>query len=192
METAALVVFTVNPSTPLVILPSKEVTPTNSVKIIPNNQIEVEFKYNQRSTKMQCKLNDKIKNIYMKNLNKIGDEKDINNIYFLYKGDIYTEDISFEEMINPQDKKEKKMTILVETNGTIIKENDHNHSKDVICPKCGESIKFDIIDYKINLYDCKNGHKIDNILLNEFENTQNKLIKCEICNDNKKIFKCLE
>ena len=42
----------------------------------------------------------------------------------------------------------------------------------------------DIIDYKINLHDCKNGHKIENILLDHFENTQfiNTInIKCELC-----------
>ena len=30
-----------------------------------------------------------------------------------------------------------------------------------------------IKNYKINLYDCKNGHRKENILLNEFQETQN-------------------
>ena len=45
-----------------------------------------------------------------------------------------------------------------------------------------------IKDYKIELYDCKNNHKIDNILLEEYENTQKidiSKIKCNICKDNK-------
>ena len=62
-------------------------------------------------------------------------------------------------------------------------------SKDIICPECGEITKMDIIDYKITLFDCKNGHKIENILLDQFENTQNidraKII-CEICKQNNK------
>ena len=50
-------------------------------------------------------------------------------------------------------------------------------------------IKMDIIDYKINLFECKNGHKIDNILLDEFEDTQKidiKTIECEICKESNK------
>ena len=59
----------------------------------------------------------------------------------------------------------------------------------------------DIIDYKVNLFDCKNGHKIENILLDEFEETQkidlNNII-CDICKKNNKstsynniFYKCL-
>jgi hypothetical protein len=46
-----------------------------------------------------------------------------------------------------------------------------------------------INNYKIELYDCKNNHYIDNILLEEYENTQkldiSKII-CNICNKNNK------
>ena len=47
----------------------------------------------------------------------------------------------------------------------------------------------DIKDYRINLTGCKNNHEINNILLNEFENTQMidlKNIKCEACNEKNK------
>ena len=43
LDTAALVVFTVRPSTPFVILPSKEATPTNIVSAIPKIHITVLF-----------------------------------------------------------------------------------------------------------------------------------------------------
>ena len=46
----------------------------------------------------------------------------------------------------------------------------------------------EINDYKINLYGCKNGHSIDNTLLNELKKTQyidiSKII-CKICKENK-------
>ena len=68
----------------------------------------------------------------------------------------------------------EKMNILVfdkdENNymdGKIIK------SKEVICPECNEGILISIKDYKINLNGCKNNHKKYNILLDEYENTQN-------------------
>jgi predicted nucleic acid-binding Zn ribbon protein len=42
-------------------------------------------------------------------------------------------------------------------------------SKEVICPKCGYSIRIKIKDYKISLYDCKNSHIVDNLQFDEFE-----------------------
>jgi len=69
------------------------------------------------------------------------------------------------------------------SNNNLIK------SKYIICPKCKEKARIKINDYKIKLYDCKNGHNIDNILLEEYENTQkidiSKII-CNICNINNK------
>ena len=46
--------------------------------------------------------------------------------------------------------------------------NPMNESKikRVICPECKEISKIKIEDYKLNFYDCKNGHNIKNILLN--------------------------
>ena len=78
---------------------------------------------------------------------------------------------------------------------------DTKKSNVIICPECKENIKMNVKDYKINLSECKNGHKIENILLNEFEKTQiiglNKII-CNICRTNKKsttynnlFYKCL-
>ena len=165
--------------------------------------VEVEFYYNDIKTIIQCKLNDKIKDICQSYLNKINEDK--NNIYFSYNGNAgnnFNEELLFQEMMNEEDKKINKMNILVFKNEIEQEEKDIIKSKDVICPECGESIKIEIINYKIKLYECKNGHKIDNILLNEFEKTQyinNKEIKCEICNNNNKsnsynkiFYKCLE
>ena len=64
------------------------------------------------------------------------------------------------------------MNVLVYDTEIEIKENDIIKSKNIICPECKESIKMEIKDYKINLYGCKNKHRIENILLNEFEETQ--------------------
>ena len=88
-------------------------------------------------------------------------------------------------MINSEDKKRNKMNILVFSNESTNNDNIVK-SKDVICPICGESIRMDIINYKIKLSQCKNNHTIDNMLLDEFEETQkidNSNIKCELCNE---------
>ena len=53
------------------------------------------------------------------------------------------------------------------------KKSDIKKSKNIICPICKENIKMEIKDYKINLYDCNHWHKKENLLLNEYEETQN-------------------
>ena len=62
-------------------------------------------------------------------------------------------------------------------------------SKEVICPKCKEYIKRKINNYRIYLNECKNNHRIDNILISEFENkqfiNQNEII-CDNCKINNK------
>ena len=61
-------------------------------------------------------------------------------------------------------------------------------SKHIICPKCQENICFIINDYKIYLSNCKNRHRINSILLDEFEKTQKidlQKIICNSCNNNK-------
>ena len=62
--------------------------------------------------------------------------------------------------------------------------------KNIIYQICGESIIMDIIDYnKLIISECKNGHNIENILLDKFENTQKKYrvkIKCELSKNNNK------
>ena len=164
---------------------------------------EVEFDFNGNKKIIQCGLNDKINNICQIYLNKIN--KDKNDVYFSYNGNtknIFNEELTFTEMINSEDKERNKMNILVFKNEIKFDENDFIKSKNIICPKCGESIRFEVLNYRIKLSECKNGHKIDNILLSEFENTQyinNKYIICEICNhnnksnsNNKKFFKCLD
>ena len=76
--------------------------------------VEVEFYYNDIKTIIQCNLNDKIKDIYQNYLNKINEDK--NNIYFSYNGiagNNFNEELTFQEMINSEDKKRNKMNILV-------------------------------------------------------------------------------
>ena len=164
---------------------------------------EVEFNYNGIITIIKCKLNEKMKNICQYFANEIKINK--NEIYFSYNGKAgiqFDEELTFEEIINEEDKKRNKMSILVYKNEFIDNkgENDIIKSKEIICPKCGESIRMDIINYKIRLYECKNGHKIENILLDKFEDTQKidrVKIRCELCQDNnmsniynKKFYRC--
>ena len=84
--------------------------------------------------------------------NKI--EIDIKNIYFSYE------------------KYNDELTLVFQNETSKNENNNIIKSKSIICPICGESIRLDIINYKIKLSEYVNHHVIDNILLNAFENTQ--------------------
>ena len=62
-------------------------------------------------------------------------------------------------------------------------------SKKIICPECGEPTCINISNFKISLFDCKNGHKINDISIDKFEKTQlidqSKII-CNICKEKNK------
>ena len=62
-------------------------------------------------------------------------------------------------------------------------------SKYIICPKWTESARILIDKYKIGIYDCKNGHKVPYISINDFEQTQiidESKIKCQRCKEGNK------
>ena len=162
---------------------------------------EVEFQYNGTKTVIQCKEGQKIGEIFDRFISKSNiNENDIN---YFYNGKSFTQinkDLTFNQMANSLDKERKKISILA-INNEIEPDKTHIISKNIICPKCGRDIKMNINNYKINLYGCQNNHKINNILLTEFEKTQIinlTTIKCGICNGNKSkafnnyFYKCYE
>ena len=161
---------------------------------------QVEFSYEGVNTIIQCNLNEKMKGICKKFKDKtlIG----IKILFYSYNGKVLTnKESTFEEIVNLQDKKRKKMNVIVFEKEFDIHQKDIIKSKNTICPYCEENIKMDIKDYKINLYECRHGHKIENILLNKFEETQKvdlSNIICAICKNNNKsisynniFYKCL-
>ena len=83
---------------------------------------------------------------------------------------------------------DKEINILVYDKNTIIKNEEIKKSNNIIYPKCGEICMIKIDNYKIKLNKCKNNHEINNILLNEYEDTQNineNKIICNNCKINK-------
>ena len=156
----------------------------------------VEFIYNGKINVIQCNLDDNMKDICDKYLVKTNIDK--NSVIFLYSGNIINEEMKLSDIkdINLL----KQIKILVCSN-EVNKEKVIIKSKDIICPICKENIRYKMNDYKIYLYDCKNGHRKNNILLEEFEDTQNINISeiiCNICNEqnksktyNNEFFKCI-
>ena len=100
--------------------------------------IKAKFSYKEIDTEIQCNINEQIKDIFKRYTNKIG--IDISKVYFIYSGNIIIDNLIINEIINEEDKRRNIMNILVdENNKTIIKENIIK-SKEIICPKCHESI----------------------------------------------------
>ena len=150
--------------------------------------VEVEFNYQQNNIIIQGNLDDLFETIIDKYINKTN--LDINNIYFITNGKNINNKDSLQTIMNDTDKKYKKIVILVYSiNDIINNENNIKLSNEIICPVCKEICKYEIKDYKIKLYDCKNGHVIENIKFDEFESQLNldiSKIKCGICKNRNK------
>ena len=164
---------------------------------------QVEFKYNGLPTTIHCQENDSMYKICNKFIAKSNlNEKEI---YYVYDGRNIDKSLTFNQIANSLDKSRKKINVLVIDSDDLNKDSNIKltRAKDIVCPKCYESIKMKINqDYKITLFECKNNHKIKDISLSEFENTQMinlKNIKCDICQENNKadtynneFYKCIE
>ncbi len=121
---------------------------------------QVEFQYNGINIVIQCneeqKMNEICNNFITKSNIK---EEEINYFYNSIGGAQFNKDLTFNQMANALDKQRKKMNILVIS---IDNNNDDKkliRSKNILCPECGEEIKIEFVNYKINLVGCKNNHE---------------------------------
>ena len=110
------------------------------------------FKYNGIDTLIQCKTEDKFKDICEKFCIKL--QTDINRLIFIYSGETLNLDLHFKEVANKIDKQNLKMNILVYDNDSAnIKENEKIiKSKEIICPKCGEICLIDFKEHAIKIF----------------------------------------
>ena len=145
--------------------------------------VEAIFNYEGIDTIIQCNINDKMKEIINRYLIKIRKNENNNNFLFIYGANIINYDLTFIQQANEIDRNRNKMNIIVKLNNDINKEIKEIISKDIICPECGENILINIKDFKINLYGCKNDHKINNIFINNYENIQKIDLSKIICNE---------
>jgi hypothetical protein len=142
---------------------------------------EVEFFYQGATINIQCKPEEKMGEIIKRFNVKTGTK--IEDLYFIYNGGILNQALTFKEQINENEKQKNKISILVDKklDSTSYDDESYKRSKYIICPKCKESAFILIDNFKIKFFDCKNGHKIDNINYDTFEQSQNydeSKIKC--------------
>ena len=133
--------------------------------------IDIEFNYNQQIIVIQAKLDDIFQDIINSYIQK--SFLDPNSVYFLANGKQINPEQTVESQMNKLNKESKKMKILVyliEGGNTIIQATIK--SKDIICPICKELCRIKIENYKMKLFGCNNNHTIDNIKIQDFQNTQ--------------------
>ena len=139
-------------------------------------KISVDFIYDGVETIIEAKRDENIKEIIKKFKSHI--KKEINN-YFLYKGNIVDEESKLEK-INSTD---NKIKILVFNTDESEEQDYIKQSENIICPKCKESCKINLNNYKITLDDCINGHYFSDLLLNEFKDFQSINEKKIVCHE---------
>ena len=148
---------------------------------------KVYFEFEGKAIIIQCKENDKMKQIFKKFIEKIN--VDITSLYFMYSGNIINNDeLLLGEIINDIDKRVNQIKIIV-----VKKDADNSNiylekSKEIICPECKESAFIYFKNYKM-FFKCKNGHELKDFLFEQYEKTQKidiSNIICEQCKKNKK------
>lgn len=110
--------------------------------------------------------------------------KDINKLYFLYKGKSLK--LDSELKINQF----KKINIIISV-FNIKNSNDKKILNQIVCPKCANLACLNINDKKFSISNCINHHIINNIslkgLINNFYINEN-LIKCKLCGNKKNLY----
>ena len=163
--------------------------------------VDIEFNKNQNITVIRSNLGAPFKEAINKYLQK--SLVDPSSNYFLANGDKINFNESVESHMINLNKQNNKIKVLVNS----IRKDDKDkeqvivNSKDIICPECKEPCRITFDNYKIKLFDCINGHVINDIKINEFEDTQKineSNIICENCEFKNKgncpksrFFKCL-
>ena len=150
------------------------------------SMVNVEFNLNQKITTLQTKLDEPFQFIIEQYIKKSLIEP--NSVYFIVNSKPIEPKQTIENHMNDIDKQNNKITVFV----------NRIFSKDIICPECKEPCRFTIDNYKIKLFDCIHNHKIDNIKLSDFYETQKNEtpgIICASCkntntNDNE-FYECL-
>ena len=151
----------------------------------------IEFNFEENITLIQWIPDEKITNIIQRLVTKLGKKKD--DLYFIYNGGMVKENLTFQEQAKKSDKEYNKMSILVYAKDELTEEEDESLKKSeyIICPKCKECASISVDNYKLGLYACKNGHKVNDISFKDFEQTQNlneAKIVCQNCTNTQKHF----
>ena len=143
---------------------------------------KIKFSYNGTNAIIEAVKDEYMKDIFKKFSLEI--KVEINNLFFLYNGNIIEGKWKLEEIIDQKRIVENDLIIILvcEIEDDDVKDYI-KQSKQIICLKCKEFCKISFDDYKIILNKCPNGHSFSNLLLNEISNFEVINEKEIICNN---------
>jgi len=101
------------------------------------------------------------------------------DIYFLCNGTVYNEENNEADI--PINENNEKLVVVGVNEDDSATPDVYIQSKEIICPICHESASISMNNYRISLTGCKNGHKTENIPLNEYEKKQKINISKIVC-----------
>ena len=142
--------------------------------------IQIEFNYHQQITIIQTQQNNQFKNV----INSYSQKTLLNqdSLYFLANGQQINKENTVESYMNQINKQNNKLIVLV----NLIEQGNNveqvfTKSKSLICPICHEACGIKIKKYKLSLLGCINKHKVGDIKIKDFLNTQKINISHIIC-----------
>ena len=161
--------------------------------------VSIEFNYNQANFTIQANLSDNFEQVLQKFFQKVLIPPE--SVYFVSNASIIDPNLTVEKQIDEYGKENNIMKVIVFSIEEEKEKEIYIKSKEIICPKCYEPCRIKFENCKIKLYDCINGHIIDDIKINEFNKKQqinaSKII-CDMCQENNKgnttdnkFYKCL-
>lgn len=120
------------------------------------------FAFNGTVISIQCKKEDKLKDICQKFFSKM--ELNTNKVFFLYSGKLINLESTFKEQANLIDINRNIMNIIV------LEKSNNNEG--IICPKCGEKLDITFEKEKIDILLNSNSSQ-NNILIGIKEQIKN-------------------
>ena len=135
------------------------------------------FLYQGEKVAIQCNKKEKMDIIIQRFCTKTESKKE--DIYILCKGTILNEENTEDEI--PINENNEKLVVVGDNSNNNNSQDIYIQSKVIICPECNESACISMKNYKLSITNCKNGHKTENISLNEFEKRQKINISKIIC-----------
>ena len=143
---------------------------------------QIEFIYKGNTTILLSEYTSTFQNVLQKLHMKA--KINLDSVNFVYSGEvIVNKNLTIDKIIKNLDKENNKMIIQVLDKLNNEDENIMIKSKEIICPKCKESAKICINDYKIKIYGCINKHDINDIPFDEYEKSQLINISKVICDE---------
>ena len=152
------------------------------------------FNKNGLETTIQCKEDECLRDVCARYSSK--ENIQIDQFLFLHGG--ITLDLNIKvNQINSHNSQIK--IVVISSNNSENTVSANKESKHIICPTCQTDCTMNISDYKVECYNCENGHKSLNMQikkLNESQSIDESKIKCNRCENvksltfNKQFFKC--